>query len=224
MATGEELGFADIPDPAGTAAARPPPPPSVPDEASPTRAESGRRRWAAVAIAAGWIALVLVARLGFRADMWTAPVLVQLGVWVLALPIGLALALRPTRDGWPPRAALVGMGLVALIAAFIGLALLPVSGPEAPLAPRTVAGCLSSALVLALSAALGAALVLRRALLNAPALRGAMVGAVCGLAGATGVHSHCPVVTPSHVLIGHGLPIALFAALGALAGAWRGRV
>ena len=224
MATRDELGFADIPDPAGAAAPRPPPPAAAPDEPSPTRAESARRRWMAVAIGAGWIAVLLAARLGLREDLWRAPVLAQLAVWALALPAGLALALRPARDGWPARATLVRTGLVAIAAAFVGLALLPVDGEDAPLTPGTVAMCLSSAIVLALPAALGAMVVLRRALLNAPALRGAMIGAVIGLAGTTAVHSHCPVVTTSHVLLAHGLPIGIFAAIGALAGVWRGRV
>lgn len=224
MATRDELGFADIPDPAGAAAPRPTTPAAAPDEPSPTRAESARRRWIAVAIGAGWIAVLLAARLGFRDDLWTAPVLAQLAVWALALPAGLALALRPARDGWPARATLVRAGLVAIVAAFVGLAFLPVDGQEVSLSTDTVAFCLSSALVLALPAAVGAAVVLRRALLNAPALRGAVIGAVIGLAGTTAVHAHCPVVTTSHVLIAHGLPIAIFAALGALAGRWRGRV
>ncbi len=119
---------------------------------------------------------------------------------------------------------LVRAGLVVLVAAFVGLAVIPVDGPQVPLRFDTVSVCLSFAVVLALPALVGAALVLRSSFLNAPVLRGAMVGAVCGLAGTAGIHAHCPVVTPSHVLLAHGPPILLFAALGAVIGMRRGRV
>ena len=237
MATGELESFADIPDPIRQAPARPgsigppgahlsgeAPTTSAPTEPSPTRSQSARRRWIAVAVGAAWIGALLAAHLGVRADLFTAPVVAQLVVWVIALPLGLALALRPRANGWPPGVPLVRAGLVVLVAAFVGLAVIPVDGPQAPLRFDTVSVCLSFAVVLALPALVGAALVLRGAFLNAPALRGAMVGAVCGLAGTAGIHAHCPVVTPSHVLLAHGPPILLFAALGAAIGMRRGRV
>ncbi len=117
MATGELESFADIPDPIRQAPARPgstgsrrallsgeAPATSAPAEPSPTRGESTRRRWIAVAVGVLWIGAILAAHLGVRADVLAAPVLAQLVVWVIALPLGLALALRPRASGWPPGA------------------------------------------------------------------------------------------------------------------------
>ncbi len=221
----EELArlMSDIPDPVRDAGARAPPNIHVPEADALTREQAAQRRWIALALAAVWIvAFALV--LGVRADALHAEVLAQIIAWTLALPLGLALALRPRKGGWPPGVAVQRAGLVALAAIFIGLSLVPVDGRQAPLSFGTVRGCLSLAFLIAAPSLLGATLVLRRAFLNAPALRGAVVGAVCGMAGAAGIHTHCPVVTSSHVLVAHGAPILVFAALGAIFGARRGRV
>jgi hypothetical protein len=50
-----------------------------------------------------------------------------------------------------------------------------------------------------------------------------MIGAIAGLAGAVGVHAHCPLAAMAHVLVAHGLPIVLGAAVGAVAAALGGR-
>ena len=84
--------------------------------------------------------------------------------------------------------------------------------------------CVKHGALAGLPGLVGAAVVLRHAFLNAPVLRGALVGAACGLVGAISIHSHCPVVSASHVLVAHGLPIVVFGALGAIFGAFRGRV
>jgi hypothetical protein len=215
--------FADIPDPVRDGGARSPPAMEPPAEAAPTRAESAQRRWIAVALGAVW-AVAFVFVLGVRTDVLGGKVLVQIIAWTLALPLGLSLALRPREGGWPAGVAAQRAGLIALLAVFIGLSLIPIEGMEAPLSFRTVRGCASFALLIGLPSLLCATFVLKRSFLNAPALRGAVVGAVCGMAGAVGIHTHCPVVTTSHVLLAHGLPIVVFAALGALFGARRGRV
>lgn len=215
--------FAEIPDPLRDGGARSPPPMEPPAEAAPTRAESAQKRWIAAALGAVWVA-AFVFVLGVRTDVMHAEVLVQIVAWTLALPLGLSLALRPRRGGWPAGVTAQRLGLLAVAVVFVGLSLLPIEGVEAALSFRTVRGCASFAFLIALPSLLGAMLVLKRSFLNAPALRGAVVGAVCGMAGAIGIHTHCPVVTSSHVVLAHGLPIFVFAGLGALFGARRGRV
>jgi hypothetical protein len=236
MATGD-IDFGSIPDPLREPSSRAPsvaagakaaaldiPPPPALDEPSPTRAEASRSRWIATFAGVLWIAVMVVAVLGLRPDLLRLPVLVQLGLWTVALPFGLAVALRPRASGWPAGVVALRVALAALVGVFAGLALWPVSGTESPLTARTVGVCLSLAFLLAVPPLAAAVVVLRRAFVNAPALRGAVVGAVCGLAGSVGIHSHCPVVTTSHVLLAHGLPVVLLAAVGVLFGIRRGRV
>lgn len=222
MTTGELDRFADIPDPLRGAAPRPPPLPELPSEPSPTRDQRARRGWLALAVSAVWLVLFALL-LGPRPDLARTEILLRLAAWTLALPLGLFVALRPRSNGWPLGITALRLGLVALVAVFVGLALLPAEGSQAPLSFTTVRGCLLVTLLFGLPPLAVAALVLRGAFLNAPALRGAVVGAVCGLAGAAGIHSHCVVVTDSHVLLAHGLPIVLFAAIGAFLGIRRGR-
>jgi hypothetical protein len=52
-----------------------------------------------------------------------------------------------------------------------------------------------------------------------PGTAGAAIGAAWGLAGASLVDLWCPVAHPTHLLIGHLLPVALLAVAGAVAGA-----
>lgn len=224
MATGD-IDFGSIPDPVREPSSRPlPAPPPTPDEPSPTRDQSARRRAVAVLAAVIWIAAVVAFGLGFRPDLLRPEVLVQLSLWTIAVPLGLSVALRPRASGWPPGVIALRVALVGIAVAFVGLALWPVPGVSAPLTAGSVGVCLSLALVLAVPPLAFAIFVLHRAFLNAPALRGAVVGAVCGLAGSVGIHSHCPVVTTGHVLLAHGLPVLVLGVAGALFGIRRGRV
>ncbi|MEZ4312895.1 MAG: NrsF family protein [Polyangiaceae bacterium] len=210
----------DIPDPFPHAPAPEPPPP--PAERSLTRSQRAQRLAGAAGLSATWL-VIFAAVLGFRPDLGNTPIAVQLAVWSVAVPLGLFVSLRPMEDGFPPKPRTVAAGLVALFAVFAGLVALPVTGSQAALSVATVKGCATVATVFALPPAVLAALVLRRGFVNAPALRGAVVGAVCGLSGAVGVHSHCVVVTASHVLVAHGLTVLAGALVGALLGRRFGR-
>lgn len=219
-----DLDLDAIPDPLADAdlGAIVPPPPAI-TEASPTRAETSRRRLVVVIASAIWIASIAALYLGLRSDLANPAVLLQLGGFSIALPVGLAAALRPRADGFPMRvgaARVVGVAIVLVVGV---LAMWPVAGTEVPLAPRTVLPCLSFALAMAAAPLAGSAIVLRGAFVSAQGLRGALVGGACGLAGAIGIHAHCPLVTSSHVLIAHGSPVLLLAALGAWIGLRRGR-
>lgn len=52
-----------------------------------------------------------------------------------------------------------------------------------------------------------------------PRATGAAIGAAAGAWGGVLIDLHCPLVDPMHVALGHVLPIVLYAAIGALAGA-----
>jgi hypothetical protein len=51
-----------------------------------------------------------------------------------------------------------------------------------------------------------------------PGIGGAALGAAAGAWGALGIELHCKFATPSHVMLGHVLPVALLALAGALVG------
>ncbi|MEZ4301907.1 MAG: NrsF family protein [Polyangiaceae bacterium] len=214
--------FADIPDPVARSVSRPIPEPLPPAERSLTRRQTSLYRTLALALGAGW-AVAVALYYGLRPDLLRAEILFQLATWTIAMPAGLALAVRPRPGGFPAGILALRLGLAALPTLFIALALLPVDGVEVKLSFRSVKWCMSRSLVTALPSMIGALVVLRGAFLNAPVLRGAVVGAVCGLAGTVAIHSHCPVVTPSHIVFAHGLPIVVFGALGALSARFRGR-
>jgi hypothetical protein len=197
-----------------------------PREPSPTRAVFSRRVGLALALSAGsWLGLLVV--LGPRADLARQlPVLVASS---LAAALGLMLAVRHAW-GLPPevralRAVVLGAPLAFACAVVAQAA---VSGPRA--AGAGGSGEASAALVctslgaLFTVAPLGAiVVVLARSFVSASALRGAALGAVAGLAGAVGIHAHCPREGLVHALLGHGLPIVVASALGALGGRLRGR-
>lgn len=65
---------------------------------------------------------------------------------------------------------------------------------------------------------LGLAWSMRRAVPTAPRLRGAALGAAAGAWSGLALHIHCPMFDRGHIMIGHFLPILLFAIVGALVG------
>jgi hypothetical protein len=213
--------FADIPDPAAAVAQRPAPAVPVLTEPSPTRTDRRVRGMLTLTASAGWIAALLL-RVGLRPDLLSGEALVQVGVWALVGATGLYVALRPGERGIPRALNVVQTIFAVVLVAFATLAV-ALANPNGAGAMHT-SGCLTSGILMSVVPLIGAALYLRRSFTTAPAWRGATVGAICGLAGAVGIHAHCPLSTMGHVLIGHGLPIALGALLGALWGAWRGRV
>ncbi len=196
--------------------------PTLPNERSPTRNEASRNRRLALASSIAWLVVAEII-VHPRPDVLNTTVLSQIAVWSLMLPLGLALALRPKQNGFPLSANLVRGGLALIAIVFCGLALVPVQGTTTAFSLASTAGCLALTAIFAAPAMLFATLVLRNRFLNSAGLRGAMVGAVCGLAGSLGAHTHCPIVNVSHVLSAHGPAIVVFAAIGALVGTTRGR-
>lgn len=216
--------FAAIPDPARGVAARPAPSPPSPGDPSPTRAERRRRNLLAVGAGIAWV-VFLVGHLGVRGNIGDAGLLASLGLWTLLAVGGLALALRTNARGLPPSLRVVQIVLLAGAALYVvGVMVRDAAAPNVPIHWSNVIGCLSWAHLLAVGPLLVAALIFRRSFLSFPAWRGAVVGAACGLGGAIGIHAHCVVETASHVLVAHGLVIAVSALLGAALGARQGRL
>lgn len=212
----------DIPDPLPPGSVLDAPPPPPPAEPALTRPQHVRRLRIAGGVSALWLGAVALG-LGFRPDIDEPATMIQLALWSATVPAGLLAALRTTAGGFPPGVLAARLALAALFLLFAGLALLPSGGPRVELTMATALPCAAKAILFAIPPGCLAAVVLRRGLLNAPALRGALVGAVCGLAGAVGVHLRCDAAGFSHVLIGHGLSIAAGALAGALLGARFGR-
>lgn len=190
-------------------------------ERAPSRRDVQVRR--AVAIGACTVALVPLA-LGLRADFHELPTIYALGTAVLlGAASGSLLAFGLSRGAammGPKVAVLTTAALLApaLVAAWVllGLAAVP-KGPvlDDAAALRATLVCDGMALLLA-TPPLFAMLAYRRVFsATSPALVGATLGAAAGCLAHLGVHLHCSINDPSHVMIGHLLPALPLAALGA---------
>ena len=85
----------------------------------------------------------------------------------------------------------------------------------APDGPAT-RGCFTLSLVVAITALTGLTFALRRSVPAAPVARGALLGACAGAWAGLTIHLHCPCGDSLHILLGHAVPIALSALLGAV--------
>jgi hypothetical protein len=213
----------DIPDPLARAARREAKEPVVPSEPSLTRSQRRVRLLLVLAAAIGWV-LLFVAHLGPRSDLFSHWVMLPLSLWIVAAAGALVLALSPRARGLPAGVRMLQV-ILAVIPLCFGVAalvwsvdgLVPFSLPAAII-------CLHYANLIASGPLLFACLVFRRSFLSVPAWRGAAIGAVCGLAGSIGIHSHCPTPGTLHALVGHGVPILAGAIVGSILGAIRGRI
>jgi hypothetical protein len=215
-------GLEEIPDPLRR---RPPPTPApVPAEPSLTRADRQRRGALGMVAAAAWV-LGLIGHLGVRPDLGAPGVALPLVAWAMVGAACFALVVGPGERGMPRAARVVQAVVVLVPAAFVLLVLSTSLGaPEVGFSWPESGRCVTWASVIAAVPMLAATLVFRRALLGSPIWRGAAIGALCGLGGTIGIHMHCGALETAHVLVAHGLPMALGAALGAGLGAIGGRV
>lgn len=213
--------FGDIPDPIEVSSAPVSPPRPLRFRAgSAPREKTRQRRWAALALSAGWLA-AHVAVYGVRSDLPTLP-LVYVAVQVV-LPLALALvslavAVRAGRSG-------LGVNIGVLIAlALIGPSAFWLMGGAAPLprAPdaasdswRRVFVCLDITLTWAAVPIGCAAIGLRRAFPSASSWRSALVGSACGLFAGAIMNLHCGNVDRFHMLLGHGIPVLVSVLAGA---------
>ena len=213
----DKLG--EIPDPIAGAAPPSPAPAKPPPERALTREERRRRNVALAGLSIVYLALLLW-RVGLRPDLST--VLLQLLIWAVVVVCGIAAVVSPAKRGLPTGLRVVQLALLVVAAVFAIVAVLSTRF-DLPLDWRSTATCVTVASVMALGPLLLAGVALRHSFLSAAAWRGAAVGAACGLGGSIGVHAHCPIQATMHVLLAHGFPILLGAALGALLGASKGR-
>jgi hypothetical protein len=152
-----------------------------------------------------------------RPDLSALPVgslvAVTLGVAVLAT-VTLVVALTPGGRG-------LGASVTTLVAfATFTAPLYAVITMAASLGiaedgPR-VRGCFSMSLAMAAIALAGLTFALRRSVPVASTARGALLGACAGAWAGLAIHLHCPCGDRMHILIGHAVPIAIFAVVGAI--------
>jgi hypothetical protein len=191
---------------------------------APTRSEVRRRGWLAFAVSAA-IALAIFAeagglRLGGRPGLLVVSTCVG---WILATSAAAAFGVArgrstPGRSTGALLVLLVALP-VALLAWKVGVSLPFGAGATAPWPGRPGFRCLG--LSLAMAAPLLAALVVMRRGSDPvhPAVAGAMLGLTAAIAAGALVDLWCPVAYLPHVLLGHILPLAIVAAVGA----WTGR-
>jgi len=217
-----EPTFPDIPDPLSTAG------PELARLAEPLRRgfsgpdrkQVRRRRAAALLLSLGWLATHLLV-FGVRNDLDALPAAYLVSHVGAPLVLGLAaawLALRPGRVGLgPPRVWAVALTLggplsFGLLGAISSSASLP-----APDAQPWLSALLCSDLMLVwMSVPLfAAALALRGAFAASAVWRSALVGTSIGLLSGVTINLHCENSEAFHLVVGHGVPVALASLLGA---------
>lgn len=212
----------EIPDPIATEA---PPPAGDRLRAArppvPTRSVAERRRLAAFAVSVVWLCTHLVVY-GVRGDFATLPVAyvaAQVGVPVVLAAACLLAALAPGKLGLGVGVALLGTTALLGPLSFWVLAL----GAPLPHAlevnPRGFwlgsLLCLDITVAWAAAPLLLVALSLRRAFVARAAWRSALVGGGLGLLSGAAINLHCSNVDRWHMLVGHAVPVALAALVGA---------
>jgi Negative regulator of sigma F len=220
----DELSFLDIPDPA-TILARPAPPlPAALAAPSPTR--SDRRRRAVVSVVAGllWVSAAFT-QYSVRPDLTERGVLLRLALWGSAGAFVWSQLLRRDGRGMLLSSRVVQFGLAMVPVAYVVTALM-IDGSTAnvPVGPFPQFLCTGIASAMSVGPIVAASIFFRRSFLSAPVARGALIGAVCGLVGASAIYVHCPVEATFHVVVAHGLPILFGAPVGAALGAIGGRI
>jgi len=218
-----ERGFEDIPDPLRRAPA-PPAEPTPPAEASPTRQGRRLRVGLGLVVVGAWI-VAMCLKYPPRRDFLRPAVVVPMGVWIALAIASAALLFRPDVRGLPRNVGLVRGIVAALPIVFLALALLPsIDAPPQVFSWPAARMCMFHASGVAAVPLLIAAALFRRSLLCAAGWRGAAIGGLFGLSGAMVIHSACPALDATHVLVAHGVTILGGAALGAALGALGGRI
>lgn len=189
--------------------------------AATTRA-SARRRWGlAVAAALPAVPFFAAIGVGLRGRPVALAALVVVG-WTLVASVATALAFAGRSPLGPSRPTLGLLGVAVPAASFavsaVGMALFPDTWSGVTTLTHH-ATCMLGGVLLS-AAPLAAMLVhLRGSDPVAPGLRGAGLGAVAGAWGGAVTILLCPHHTLAHVALGHVLPMALLALVGAALGA-----
>lgn len=174
-----------------------------------------------------WPAFTLLRR-PLRPDLGALPpawVFAGAAIWGTALLTTLAAALVPRRGDVLPSAPQASRtALIALLVLLSFSALGTVSVPGVSLRPMDLQRTLLESCLACGSYVLGVAgLVLalgvfavRGALPMGGARVGMALGAAGGAAGGLALHFHCPIAVPTHVVLGHAVPVLIAALAGAL--------
>ena len=187
--------------------------------ASPTRAEVRRKRAVAVVAALVYEA-ALLAMMGLRPDLATAPrAALALGflapVAALALAVASSARSRGRGLGEPPvriASAMVGAIVLFAVAAVLG----PHDSSASDATTGATLACAMGVMMLAFAPLVLVAVAFRRAFTASAPWRTAALGVACGALAAAAIHLRCAIDDPIHVIVGHGAAIAL----GAIAGAF----
>lgn len=185
---------------------------------SPTRAAIHWRRRGFVVASVAW-ELVFLAVMGTRDDLGAAPRL-GLVVALVAPLVGAVFALVAAARGGGrglgvralPMASLLGLtalGWVAAASAHIAAEDLVLAG-----SPAATARCFMGTTMLALVPFALALLAYRRAFVAGAALRALALGIAAGSIATAAMELRCGLGGTAHYLVGHGLPVALFALVG----------
>jgi len=168
--------------------------------------------------------LVFRGRPLFRVDLWLLPeaaFAVRLLVLVLLATIATGLALMPGRRGLGVRVSLLLIASLAVAPLYTLLTMVePIGTAVGDAAARALhplgLPCALVAFTVGTLALSAFGLALRRAVPSAPVNRAAALGAAAGGWAGVALFLQCPAKNTLHLLVGHSLPVAAFALLGAI--------
>lgn len=169
--------------------------------------------------------IVFHGRPPFRIDLWLLPedaFAERLFVLVLLPAIATGISLVPGRRGLGARVILLLVASLAVAPLYTLITIVePIGTPVGDAAARALhplgLPCALVAFAVGMLALTAFGLALRRAVPAAPVNRAAALGAAAGGWAGVALFLQCPAKNTLHMLVGHSLPVALFALLGALA-------
>ena len=205
----------DIPDPfaASKRTGDPLAPPDVSAwPSSPTRPRTRGVRVVAV-VAAVAFELLLVWKMGLRSGGGFGPSLV--GVAVLLPTVAVVLLLSAVRTSASRRGHVLG---VVALAALVFVVTTLLTGGEGESSLVGMGRCVVGTSMMAAGPAVLAILAMRHAFVTGASLRTAALGVGAGVLAAAATRLYCPNDGLGHVLVSHGLPIALAAAFAVALG------
>lgn len=161
----------------------------------------------------------------FRVDIWAIPgadFAERLSLLVLLASLSTGIALLPGRRSLGSKVALLAIVAVAVAPLYTLVThVAPVGTPLGDAAARSLhplgLPCASVAFAVGAIALSAFGLALRRSVPAAPVNRAAALGAAAGGWAGVALFLQCPAKDELHLLVGHSLPVAAFAILGAIA-------
>jgi len=163
-----------------------------------------------LAIVVGAIALI-------RPDLAQLPqaalLTVTFGVGLLAVST-LIVALAPGSKGLGASVTLLVAFAMSTAPIYAVVTMIAALGASPSIVPAR--NCFSMSMGFAAVVLTGLTWALRRSVPAAPIARGALLGACAGAWAGLVIHLHCPSGDRLHILVGHAIPVAIFAVLGAI--------